>query len=98
GLKILIDHGHGIVTGSNHMGESLVEVGQVVERGEPIGFSGYSGIDGFLFFPWSAPHVHFNVYLDGVHVDPFARADSDEESLWLGGEPVPAPEDCELSY
>ena len=97
GLKVMIDHGHGIVTSSNHLGEALVDVGQEVHRGDPIAYSGYSGIDGFLFFPWSAPHVHFNVFLDGVHVDPFAAAG--ETSLWLGeGDPKPAVEDDDIAY
>lgn len=99
GLKVLIDHGHGIVTSSNHLGKALVEVGQIVRRGQPIALSGYSGIDGFLFFPWSSPHVHFNVFLHGVHVDPFAIRGSDEVSLWLGGgDPLPPPDACKLAY
>lgn len=90
GLKVVIDHGHGVVTSSNHLGEALVEVGQLVHRGEPIAYSGYSGLDGFSMFPWLAPHVHFNVFLNGVHVDPFAIPGTDEVSLWLGGrDPVP---------
>ncbi len=99
GLKVVIDHGQGIVTSCNHLGATLVEVGQLVRRGTPIALSGYSGLDGFLFFPWSAPHVHFNVFLDGVHVDPFAVADTEEVSLWLGGgDPLPPPERCDLEY
>ena len=83
GLKIFIDHGHGVVTTSNHLGRSLVTVGQVVERSEPIALSGVSGIDGFLLFPFSAPHTHFNVWLNGTPVDPFSIGD--ELSLWRGG-------------
>jgi murein DD-endopeptidase len=97
GLKVLLDHGGGVVTSCNHLGAALVEVGQIVRRGEPIALSGYSGIDGFLFFPWSAPHVHFNVFLDGVHIDPFAVGD--EQSMWLGGsDPVPADGAHESTY
>lgn len=92
GLKVLIDHGGGVVTSCNHLGAVNVLVGQLVRRGQPIALSGYSGIDGFLFFPWSAPHVHFNVFLDGAHVDPFAAPG--EQSMWLGGgDPVPASGD-----
>ncbi len=99
GLKVIIDHGQGLVTSSNHLGKALVEVGQEVRRGEPVAYSGYSGLDGFLFFPWSAPHVHFNVFLNGVHVDPFARAKGEEQSLWFGGgDPVPKRNTGSLSY
>ena len=30
GLKVLIDHGHGIATSSNHLGKALVQVGQIL--------------------------------------------------------------------
>ena len=96
GLKVIIDHGHGIVSSSNHLGRALVEVGEEVERGQPIALSGYSGIDGFLFFPWSAPHVHFNVFLDGKHVDPFPS--NGEIGMWQGGgDPLP-PTESELAF
>jgi murein DD-endopeptidase MepM/ murein hydrolase activator NlpD len=92
GLKIFIDHGRGLVTTSNHLARALVGVGDVVTRGQPIALSGYSGIDGLLAFPWSVPHVHFNVWLDGTNVDPFAA--EGEASLWLGGnEPRAAASD-----
>ncbi|HSO35682.1 MAG TPA: M23 family metallopeptidase, partial [Labilithrix sp.] len=86
GLKVFIDHGRGLVTTSNHLARALVRVGDVVGRGEPIALSGYSGIDALVAFPWSVPHVHFNVWLDGDYVDPFAAAG--ETSLWLGGNDV----------
>ena len=81
GLKVFIDHGRGLITTSNHLGRALVQVGDVVQRGQPVALSGYSGLDGFIAFPWSCPHVHFNVWLDGEYVDPFAEPG--EASLWL---------------
>jgi len=88
GLKIFIDHGGGVVTTSNHLGRALVEVGDRVRRGQVIALSGYSGLDGLATFPWGIPHVHYNVWLDGVPVDPFAR--SGEIALWRGGNaPIP---------
>ena len=43
--------------------------------------------------------MHFNVFLDGVHIDPFAAQDRAERSLWLGGgDPLPAPSTSEPSY
>jgi murein DD-endopeptidase len=83
GLKIFIDHGRGLVTTSNHLARALVRVGDTVARGEPIALSGYSGIDALVAFPWSVPHVHFNVWLDGDYVDPFAS--HGEVSLWADG-------------
>ena len=88
GLKIFIDHGGGVVTTSNHLGRALVEAGDHVRRGQVIALSGYSGLDGLATFPWGIPHVHYNVWLDGVPVDPFAR--SGEIALWRGGNaPIP---------
>ncbi len=80
GLKVVIDHGHGLITTSNHLGRALVAVGDHVRRGQPIALSAYSGIDAIVAFPWSIPHVHFNTWLNGQPVDPFAT--DDEESLW----------------
>jgi murein DD-endopeptidase MepM/ murein hydrolase activator NlpD len=88
GLKIFIDHGDGLGTTSNHLARALVEVGERVVRGQVIALSGYSGIDGFVTFPWGIPHVHWNVWLDGRHVDPFAAPG--ETPLWItGNEPRP---------
>lgn len=83
GLKVFLDHGRGVVTTSNHLARALVRVGDLLERGEPMALSGYSGLDGLIVFPWSVPHVHFNVWLDGEYVDPFATAG--ETPLWREG-------------
>lgn len=87
GLKVCVDHGGGLVTTSGHMARALVMPGDRVERGDVIGLSGMSGVDGILFCPWLPPHVHFNVLLDGVAVDPFAV--EGEISLWRSGRPAP---------
>lgn len=88
GLKLFMDHGEGLVTTYNHLARTLVSVGDVVPRGGVIALSGYSGMDGLMLFPWSVPHVHFNVWLDGEYVDPFA-ADG-ETPLWTNAnDPLP---------
>jgi hypothetical protein len=70
-----------------------VRPGDKVRRGQPIGRSGASGLEFVLFFPWLAPHVHFNTWLDGEPVDPFAAGA--EASLWrTGNEPSPAREEA----
>jgi murein DD-endopeptidase MepM/ murein hydrolase activator NlpD len=87
GLKVFLDHGNGLITTSNHLGRALVGVGDYVRRGDVIARSAYSGLDGLTTFPFGAPHVHFNVWLNGAYVDPFAR---DGVSLWREGNwPVP---------
>ena len=58
--------------------------------------SGASGIDMLFMFPWNAPHVHFNVWLNGEPVDPFAA--EGETALWLNGnDPGPARPDDEVA-
>jgi len=93
GRKVFIDHGAGLVTTYNHLSRPLVTPGQRVKRGETIALSGYSGVDAVLFFPWTPPHVHFNTWLNGAYVDPFALPGGD--SLFRShNEPTPAaPED-----
>ncbi|MFT7520198.1 MAG: hypothetical protein ACI9MC_002343, partial [Kiritimatiellia bacterium] len=90
GLKIFIDHGRGLMTCYAHMARSVVVEGQTLRRGEVIGLSGYSGLDGFITFPWGVPHVHLNTWLNGEPVDPFAN--DGRASLWRAGAlPLPPP-------
>jgi len=94
GLKVFIDHGDGLMTTSAHLARALVREGQEVARGEPIALSGYSGLDALVTFPFGAPHVHFNTWLDGEPVDPFPH--EGRASLWRAGElpePAEAPGD-----
>lgn len=83
GLKVVIDHGGGLFTTSNHLARTWLSAGDIVRRGEPIALSGSSGLDGFTMCPWVAPHVHFNTWLGGRAVDPFGG--EGEVSLWRGG-------------
>ena len=63
GNMVIIDHGGGVSTLYAHGSEILVEVGQVVKRGDKVlkvGSTGYS----------TGPHAHFEVRLNGVVTDP----------------------------
>jgi murein DD-endopeptidase MepM/ murein hydrolase activator NlpD len=92
GLKLAIDHGDGLVTSSAHLARVLVKEGDLVKRGQHVAITGYSGLDSLVSFPWGIPHVHFNVWLNGQPVDPFARtSDPEEASLFVGGWPSPLP-------
>jgi murein DD-endopeptidase len=96
GLKIFIDHGQGLMTCYAHLARALVNVGDVLKRGEPIALSGYSGIDGMITYPFGIPHVHFNVWLNSVPIDPFAMGN--EVSLWQAGELPKSPNGDSGSY
>jgi murein DD-endopeptidase MepM/ murein hydrolase activator NlpD len=63
GNVIQIDHGNGIQTVYNHLGAIWVGVGQSVGRGEGIGAVGCTG-------NCTGPHVHFEVIVNGVIVNP----------------------------
>jgi len=95
GLKIVIDHGNGLITTSGHLGRALIDEGDFLEAGQPMALSGYSGIDAVISFPWSVPHVHFNTWLNATPVDPFAMPD--EVSLWVNrNAPEPYVDGLEL--
>lgn len=63
GNFVMIANGYGVVTRFGHMAESLVEAGQRVTRGEQIGTVGMTGRT-------TGPHLHYEVMLNGINVDP----------------------------
>ena len=63
GLVIEIDHGKGLHTLYNHLGAILVSPGQIVGRGQRIASVGCTGL-------CTGPHVHFQVSVGGVFVNP----------------------------
>jgi hypothetical protein len=63
GNATFIDHGWGIYTGYFHQEEIYVTAGQQVEAGELIGRIGDTG-------RVTGPHLHFEVWVDGVQVNP----------------------------
>lgn len=63
GNMVIVDHGGGVSTLYAHGSEIMVQVGQIVKRGDTvlkIGSTGYS----------TGPHAHFEVRLNGVVTDP----------------------------
>lgn len=65
GIMVEIDHGLGIVSRYGHLRRALVEKGQTVEAGTPIGIIGSSGRS-------TGRHLHYEVLLDGREIDPEA--------------------------
>jgi murein DD-endopeptidase MepM/ murein hydrolase activator NlpD len=63
GNYIVIDHGFGFTTMYGHTARLLVSPGQVVDRDQVIALLGNTGKS-------SAPHLHFEVRVDGMPVDP----------------------------
>ena len=63
GYLIVIEHGCGFSTIYAHNKKNRVKVGQRVKRGEVIGYIGSTGKS-------TGPHVHYEVWKDGKHVNP----------------------------
>ena len=63
GNYIIIDHGFGYKSLYAHIDRSNVRRGQKVKRGDIIGFVGSTGMS-------LAPHLHYEVHLNGIAVDP----------------------------
>ena len=65
GEMVEVNHGGGFSTRYGHHKELLVNVGDIVKKGQAIGLMGSSGRS-------TGPHVHFEVYKNGRVVDPSA--------------------------
>jgi hypothetical protein len=63
GNTIILDHGIGIYTIYMHLSGFNVKPGDIVEKGEIIGFVGSSGRA-------TGPHLHFGVRLSDINVNP----------------------------
>lgn len=63
GLYVIVNHGNGFETLYAHLGSIAVYQGQWVEQGQIIGYVGLTGYT-------TGYHLHFEVHLNGVHVNP----------------------------
>jgi len=75
GNSVIIDHGLGLYSHLAHLSRFRVKEGQLVERGEIVGYTGQSGrVQG--------PHLHWSVRLCNSRIDPIAV-------LWVLGNREP---------
>jgi len=63
GNMVLINHGNGFETRYAHLSQIMVISGQTVMKGQTIGRMGSTGHS-------TGPHTHFEIILNGVHVNP----------------------------
>ena len=63
GKSVIIDHGYNLSTFYGHLSKIEAKIGQQVTMGELIGKVGSTGMS-------TGPHLHFEVRLRGVQVDP----------------------------
>ncbi len=65
GQMVILDHGYGLETWYGHASKFLVKPGQRVSRGQTIALIGNSGRS-------TGAHVHYEVHIHGIPVDPLA--------------------------
>ncbi len=63
GNYIVLQHDNGMMTRYHHLSASKVSVGDTVKTGDTIGLSGNTGVS-------TGAHLHFELHIDGVAVDP----------------------------
>jgi murein DD-endopeptidase MepM/ murein hydrolase activator NlpD len=63
GMVTVIDHGWGVYTTYSHQSQRYVKLGETVAAGQVIGAVGATGRA-------TGPHLHWEVWVDGVPVDP----------------------------
>ena len=63
GDTVIIDHGLGLHTLYMHLSKIKVNEGELVKRGQLVGFSGSTGYA-------ESPHLHVSVWVDKVSIDP----------------------------
>ena len=73
GNAVFVDHGLGVYTMYLHLSEILVEVGDVVQRGEIVGLAGATG-------RVTGPHLHWGARILSARVDPFSLVSLLEET------------------
>ena len=64
GNVVYIQHPDGKVTRYGHLSKILVSAGQAVSQGQKIALSGNTGVS-------TGPHIHFEILVNGVQVNPF---------------------------
>lgn len=63
GYIVKVDHGNGVETWYGHTSKMLVKEGQAVKAGDTIALVGSTGNS-------TGPHLHFEVRINGEHVNP----------------------------
>ncbi len=82
GNAVILDHGLGVFSGFWHLSRIDVIEGQTVGRGEVVGLVGSSGLS-------TGPHLHWEMRVLGVPVDPFQWTQVVFPSPPIGSAPEP---------
>jgi len=74
GMGVIIDHGAGVYSGYWHMSLIAVREGVEVEPGDYLGNIGTTGLS-------TGPHLHWEVIIQGIDVDPVQWTTEDQPPL-----------------
>jgi murein DD-endopeptidase MepM/ murein hydrolase activator NlpD len=80
GREVVLDHGHGLSTLYGHLSSIAVLPGQHVTRGQVIGYVGQTGRA-------TGPHLHYEVRVHNVPVNPHKFLRTTYEQAYLGAAP-----------
>jgi murein DD-endopeptidase MepM/ murein hydrolase activator NlpD len=78
GLYVQLEHGNDLETRYGHMSRLNVAEGQTVHKGDILGYVGTTGNS-------TGPHLHYEVRVDGVAVNPVPYMQSDRVALAAKG-------------
>ena len=84
GLYVALEHGGEIQTRYGHMSRLNVYAGQRVRKGDVIGYIGSTGRS-------TGPHLHYEVRISGVAVNPIPYMQADQMSRPAQEDPLPVP-------
>jgi murein DD-endopeptidase MepM/ murein hydrolase activator NlpD len=84
GREVVLNHGHDVITVYGHLSAIAVVTGQHVTRGQVIGYVGQSGRA-------TGPHLHYEVRVHNVPVNPHKYLRSSYEQLALSDPAAVAP-------
>jgi murein DD-endopeptidase MepM/ murein hydrolase activator NlpD len=65
GQQVRIAHAGGLMTSYSHMSRIVMRAGSSVRQGQVIGFVGSTGLS-------TGPHLHYELYKDGVPINPMS--------------------------
>jgi murein DD-endopeptidase MepM/ murein hydrolase activator NlpD len=63
GQQVRLSHAGGLMTSYSHMSRIAAQPGSVVRQGQVIGYVGSTGLS-------TGPHLHYELYKDGLAIDP----------------------------
>ena len=70
----MINHGNNLISIFLHMNDIHVHEGKNVDKGEPIGTVGNTGLS-------TGPHLHWSVLLNNTYVDPLGLVKNNKVKL-----------------